>query len=78
MLSFGLLLLAKWAWTAHSRLNIMGYGPYWYPMWVMAVSLPLSLYWFRRHGQKNGPLSGWLVPALAVVLAYGVGTLAWT
>lgn len=78
VLSFGLLLLAKWAWTAHSPFNIMGLGACWYPVWVMAVSLPLSLYWFRRHGQKNGPLSGRLVPALAVVLAYGVGTLAWT
>lgn len=77
ILAFGLFLLAKWAWTAHTRLYIHGIEAWWYPVWTMAVGLPLSLYWFRRHGQKNGPMSRWLLLALAVLLACGVGTLAW-
>ena len=77
MLTFGLFLLAKWSWTGWAT-RIMGWDAWWYPMWVMAVGLPLSLYWFRRHGQKNGTLSKWLVLALAAVLVFGVGTMAWT
>ncbi len=78
VLAFGLFLLAKWAFTAHSSFTyFLGYERWWYPVWVMAVGMALSLYWFRRHGQKNGPMSKWLVLALTAVLIYGVGTLAW-
>ena len=76
VLAFGVFLLAKWAWTGHSQFTyIFGYEQWWYPVWVMAVGLPLSLYWFRRHGQKNGPLSKGLVLALAVVLIAGCGVV---
>lgn len=77
VLSFGLLLLAKWSWMAWAT-RIMGWDEWWYPVWVMAVGLPLSLYWFRRHGQKNGAVSKWLALVLAAVLVFGVGTMAWT
>lgn len=78
VLAFGLFLLAKWAWTAHSPFyRFLWWDQMWFPVLVMAVGLALSLYWFRRHGQKNGPLSRRLMLALAVVFAYGVGTLAW-
>ena len=79
VLAFGLFLLAKWAWTARSSFyGFLWWDQMWFPVLVMAVGLPLSLYWFRRHGQKSGPMSKWLVLALAVVLTYGVGTLAWS
>lgn len=71
VLAFGLFLLAKWAFMAHSSIHFSFAEQWWYPVWVMAVGLVLSLYWFRRHGQKNGPLSRWLVLALAVVLIAG-------
>lgn len=79
VLAFGLFLLAKWAWTAHSSFyRFLWWDQTWLPVLVMAVGLPVSLYWFRRHGQKNGPMSRHLMLALAVVFAYGAGTLAWT
>ncbi|MEH2940777.1 hypothetical protein [Lawsonibacter sp. JLR.KK007] len=78
ILAFGLFLLAKWAWTAHTRLYIHGIEAWWYPVWTMAVGLPLSLYWFRRHGQKSGLLPKKLIFALAVVLLLGIVTLVWT
>lgn len=78
VLAFGLFLLTKWAWTGMTvTTGFFSYSNVWYPVWVMAAGLLLSLYWFRRHGQKNGPMSRWLLLALAVVLACGVGTLAW-
>ena len=77
VLTFGLFLLAKWSWMAWAT-RIMGWDECWYPVWVMAVGLPLSLYWFRRHGQKNGAMSKWLALALAAVLVFGAGTMALT
>ena len=78
VLAFGLFLLTKWAWTGMTvTTGFFSYSNVWYPVWVMAAGLLLSLYWFRRHGQKNGPMSRWLLLALAVVIACGVGTLAW-
>lgn len=71
VLAFGLFLLAKWAFMAHSSIHFSFADQWWYPVWVMAVGLVLSLYWFRRHGQKNGPLSKRLVLTLAVVLIAG-------
>ena len=75
VLAFGLFLLAKWAFMAHSSIHFSFAEQWWYPVWVMAVGLVLSLYWFRRHGQKNGPLSKRLVLALAVVLIAGCGVM---
>lgn len=77
VLAFGLLLLAKWSWMAWAT-RIMGWNEWWYPVWVMAVGLPLSLYWFRQHEQKDGTMSKWLALALAAVLVFGVGTMALT
>ena len=78
LLAVGLFLLAKWAWTGMTvTTGFFSYSNVWYPVWVMAAGLLLSLYWFRRHGQKNGPMSRWLLLALAVVLACGAGTQAW-
>ena len=77
VLVYGLFLLAKWDWTGWSRFRFSFAEPCWYPVWVMAVGMVLSLYWFRRHGQKNGTISKWLVLALVVVLVFGVGTMAW-
>lgn len=76
VLAFGLFLMVKWSWMWHSSFYISWAEQWWYPVWVMAVGLPLSLYWFRRHGQKNGAISKWLVLALVVVLVFGVGTMA--
>lgn len=76
VLAFGLFLLAKWDWMGWSSLYLSFAEQWWYPVWVMAVGLALSLYWFRRHGQKNGTISKWLVLALVVVLVFGVGTMA--
>ncbi len=77
VLAVGLFLLAKWAWMARSSVYLSFAEEWWYPVWVMAVGLPLSLYWFRRYGQKNGPLSKRLLVSLAVLLAAGVGILLW-
>lgn len=77
VLAFGLFLLAKWNWTGWSDVHLSFAEQWWYPVWVMAVGLALSLYWFRRHGQKNGPMSKWLMLSLVVVLALGAGVLAW-
>lgn len=78
VLAFGLFLVAKWAFMAHSPLYLSSFDKWWYPVWVMAVGLPLSLYWFRRHGQKNGPLSRRLVLGLGLVLAVGAVVMGWT
>lgn len=75
VLAFGLFLLAKWSWTGLVSVNFNQADEPWYPVWVMAVGLALSLYWFRRHGQKNGPPSKRLVLALAVVLIAGCGVM---
>ena len=75
VLAFGLFLLAKWCFTGRSSIYFVYYDPWWYPVWVLAVGLALSLYWFRRHGQKSGIVSKWLILALAVVLIMGCGVL---
>ena len=78
VLAIGLFLLAKWDYMAWSRFYFSFADQWWYPVWVMAVGLPLSLYWFRRHGQKNGPLSKGLLLSLAAVLVFGAVIMAWT
>ena len=79
VLAFGLFLLAKWAWTGMTvTTGFFSYSNVWYPVWVMAAGLLLSLYWFRRHGQKSGLLPKKLIFALAVVLLLGIVTLVWT
>lgn len=78
VLALGLFLLAKWDFMGHSSFYLSSYDQWWYPVWVMAIGLPLSLYWFRRHGQKNGPLSKGLLLSLGTVLALGVVIMAWT
>jgi len=78
ILAFGLFLMAVWAWTGMVFPRFARYSESWYPVWMMAVGLALSLVWFRRHGQKSGPLSKRLLLALAVVLAFGVATMTWT
>ncbi len=75
VLAFGLFLLAKWDFMAWSNLRLSFAEQWWYPVWVMAVGMALSLYWFRRHGQKNGPLSKRLALALVVVLIAGCGVM---
>lgn len=76
VLAFGLFLLAWWSWTGIPFIHFSSwdwgmFGEGWRGIAVLAVGLALSLYWFRRHGQKNGPLSKRLVLALAVVLIAG-------
>ena len=78
VLVYGLFLLAKWDWTGWSRFRFSFAEPCWYPVWVMAVGMVLSLYWFQRHGQKNGPISRRLVLALGLVLVFGMGMVAVT
>ena len=79
LLAVGLFLLAKWAWTGMTvTTGFFSYSNVWYSVWVMAVGLVLSLYWFRRHGQKNGPISRRLVLALGLVLVFGMGMVAVT
>lgn len=75
VLAVGLFLLAKWDYMAWSNVHLSFAEQWWYPVWTMAVGLVLSLYWFRRHGQKNGPLPKGLVLALAVVLIAGFGVM---
>ena len=77
VLAYGLFLLAKWNFTGHSSIYLSSHDQWWYPVWVMAVGMALSLYWFRRHGQKNGPLSRRLALALAAVLVVGVVVMGW-
>ncbi len=78
VLAFGLFLLVKWAWTAMIPFRFYEIRAWWYPVWVMAVGLLLSLYWFRRHGQKNGPMSRRLALALGAVFLLGAGSMAWS
>ena len=78
VLAFGVFLLAKWAFMGHSSFYFTFAEQWWYPVWVMAVGLLLSLYWFRRYGQKNGPLSKRLVLGLVLVLVVGVVVIGWT
>lgn len=80
VLAFGLFLLAWWSWTGMPFIHFSSwdwgmFGEGWRGIAVLAVGLALSLYWFRRHGQKNGPLSRRLVLALAVVLIAGCGVM---
>ena len=74
VLAFGLFLQAKWLWTA-GGVTFNGVRVWWNPVLVMVIGLPLSLYWFQRHGQKNGPLSRRLLITLAVVAVVGCGIL---
>ena len=76
VLAFGLFLLVKWAWTGIVRLSLFDVHEAWFPVWVMVVGLLLSLYWFRRHGQKSGPMSRRLVLALAAGLLFLLGFAA--
>ena len=78
VLAFGLLLLIKWDWTAIVNLRLTFVTEQWYPIWVMAVGLPLSLYWFRRYGQKNGVLSRRLVLAMTAVSIAGCWVMYWS
>ena len=79
VLAFGLFLMARWCFTGRSQFDyVFGKRQYWYPVWVLMVGMALSLYWFRRHGQKNGPLSRRLALALVVVLAVGAVIMGWT
>lgn len=78
VLAFGLLLCAKWCFTGQSwYYGIFNLGNEWFPVLVMAVGLVLSLVWFRRYGQKSGPISQRLLAVLAVVLLFGLGAVAW-
>ena len=77
VLTLGLVLLVRWVWVGHSPLYLADCGQWWYPVWLMAVGLPLSLIWFHRNGQKSGSMPKWLLPALLVVLVFGVGTMTW-
>ena len=77
VLVYGLFLLTKWVYMAFSPLYLYDFDQWWYPVWVMAVGLPLSLYWFLRYGQKCGTLPKYLLLALVVVLAFGAGTMVW-
>lgn len=60
ILALGLFLQAKWCWTGLPFIRFSWdyelYGEGWRGSAVMAVGLVLSLVWFRRHGQKSGPL----------------------
>ena len=79
VLAFGLFLLVKWAWTGMAATTgFFSYSNVWYPVWVMVVGMLLSLYWFRRHGQKNGPLSKRLAAALMAVLVLGAAVIILT
>ena len=71
VLAFGLFLQAKWIWTAWYRFTFNGMRVWWYPVLVMIVGLPLSLYWFKKHGQKSGPMSKRLLITLVVVAVVG-------
>lgn len=78
VLAFGLFLLGKWCFMGWSwAYRFLWWEQEWFPVLVMAVGLPLSLVWFRRHGQKNGALTKQLLLALAVVLVAGCGNLCW-
>lgn len=74
ILALGLFLQAKWCWTGLPFIRFSWdyelYGEGWRGSAVMAVGLVLSLVWFRRHGQKSGPLSRWLLLALAAVAVF--------
>ena len=82
ILALGLFLQAKWCWTGLPFIRFSWdyelYGEGWRGIAVMAVGLVLSLVWFRRHGQKNGPLSRRLILALTLVLAAGALIMGWT
>lgn len=80
VLAFGLFLLAKWAWMGWTSIRFSFAEEWWYPVWVMAAGLALSLYWFKRHGQKYGPMSKLLLLTLVLVLLAGGGLLygIWT
>ena len=79
VLAFGVFLVAKWCFTGRYQFDyILGKTHYWYPVWVLMAGLALSLYWFRRHGQRSGPLSRRLILTLALVLAVGAAIMGWT
>ncbi len=79
VLAFGVFLVAKWCFTGRSHFDyVFDFRQYWFPVWVLMVGVVLSQYWFRRHGQKNGPLSRRLILALTLVLAAGALIMGWT
>ena len=71
VLAFGLLLLFKWALTGWIEIDFPFVSQEWNPVVVMATGMMLSLYWFRKHGQKSGSMSRLLPLALVIVLAAG-------
>ena len=79
VLAFGVFLMIKWCWTGHSQLvYILWKTHYWFSVWVMMAGLVLSQYWFRRHGQKSGPLSKRLILGMVLVLVVGAAIMGWT
>ena len=79
VLAVGVFMMARWCFTGRSRFDyVFDFRQYWFPVWVMMVGMVLSQYWFRRHGQKSGPLSKRLIVGLVVVLAAGAAIMGWT
>ena len=77
ILVFGLFQCARWCWTGRSSfLGAFGKSSFWFPVWVMMVGLALSLFWFRRHGRKTGPVPVRVLLVLAAELAVGAGMMA--
>ena len=76
VLVFVLLLLFKWDWMAHIDYDIPFIGSdERAPVRVMMIGMVLSLYWFRKHGQKNSSISRLLPLTLVIVLAAGCGIM---
>ena len=79
VLAFGVFLVARWCFTGRTHFDyVFGKRQYWYPVWVLIVGMALSLYWFRRYGQRKGRLSRRLILALTLVLAAGALIMGWT
>lgn len=79
VVAFGVFLVARWCFTGRTHFDyVFGKRQYWYPVWVLMVGMALSLYWFRRYGQRKGRLSRRLALALAAVLVAGAVIMGWT
>ena len=79
VLAVGIFLMVKWCLTGHSQFDYFLWKThYWFPVWVLMTGMVLSQYWFRRYGQKSGPLPKRLILGSALVLAVGAAIMGWT
>ena len=76
VLALMLVMCARLVYIGRPITVLVGEYTYgWRGIAAMVVGIPLSVFWFRRCGQKSGPLPKKMLIVLVVVLIAGTGLL---